>query len=53
VRLERFENVGSYLKRVGPFLAAREAEHNLILGITAGLTTSPEMWGRSRRTSPR
>jgi len=44
VRLERFENVGSYLKRVGPFLAAREAEHNLILGITAGLTTNPEMW---------
>ena len=45
MRLERFENVGSYLKRVGPFLAAREAEHNLILGITAGLTTNPEMWG--------
>jgi len=44
VRLERFENVGSYLKRVGPFLAAREAEHNLIFGITAGLTTNPEMW---------
>jgi len=44
MRLERFEDVASYLKRVGPFLGAREAEHNLILGITAGLTTNPEMW---------
>jgi predicted GNAT family acetyltransferase len=44
LRLERFDAVGAYLERAGPFLREREAAHNLILGITAGLTTNPEIW---------
>ena len=43
MRLERFEGVAAFQGRVGPFLEAREAEHNLLLGISAGLTTNPEI----------
>ena len=39
--VERFEDVGAYLERVGPFLAAREPEQMLILGITSGLLAFP------------
>ena len=35
--LERFDAVGAFLQRAGPFLEAREAEHNLILGICSAL----------------
>jgi hypothetical protein len=44
LRLERFDDVGAYLGRAGRFLAEREAAHNLILGITSGLTTNPGIW---------
>jgi uncharacterized protein len=42
LRVERFSNVESYLERVGPFLAAREPEQMLILGITSGLLAFPD-----------
>ena len=44
MRVERFEDVGSYLERVGPFLAAREPEQMLILGITSAIQAYPDIW---------
>ena len=44
MRVERFEDVGTYVERVGPFLAAREPEHMLILGITSNLEAYPAVW---------
>ena len=35
--LRRYADVGDFLEAASPFLAAREAEHNLILGIAANL----------------
>ena len=40
--VERFTSVESYLERVGPFLAAREPEQMLILGITSSLLAFPD-----------
>jgi len=37
LRLERFLDVGRFVGAIGEFLEAREAEHNLLLGITATL----------------
>ena len=37
MRLDRFDSVDDFLAGAGGFLAEREAEHNLILGITSGL----------------
>ena len=37
MRLDRSDSVEDFLAKAGGFLAAREAEHNLILGITSGL----------------
>jgi predicted GNAT family acetyltransferase len=45
LRVERFVDVDAYLERAGPFLAAREPQHILILGITAGIRTFPEIAG--------
>lgn len=41
VRLDRFESVDAFLRAAGPFLRAREAQHCLILGISANLRTRP------------
>lgn len=40
--LQRFAEVGDFLEVAGDFLAAREAEHNLILGICSNLREAPE-----------
>jgi uncharacterized protein len=37
----RFPTATAFLEEAGPFLAAREAEHNLIFGICAGLAADP------------
>lgn len=37
MRVERFEDVDGFVAAAQPFLLAREAEHNLSLGILAGL----------------
>ena len=44
MRVERFPDVDAYLERVGPFLAAREPEHMLILGITSSIQAYPDIW---------
>jgi uncharacterized protein len=45
VQLTRYENAGDFLARAGDFLAAREAEHNLILGISSRLQREPLLYG--------
>jgi len=40
--LRRFDDVNDYLAVAGPFLAAREAEHNLIFGVCSNLREMPE-----------
>jgi uncharacterized protein len=47
LRVERPRDVRAFLERAGPFLEAREAEHNLIFAICSGLTTHPEIFGES------
>jgi len=44
IRIERPTTVGEFLARAGDYLAAREAEHNLIFAITSTLTTNPEVY---------
>jgi predicted GNAT family acetyltransferase len=39
--LERHADAEAFLDRAGPFLAAREAEHNLIFGICSALIADP------------
>ena len=39
--VERFTDPGPFLDAAGPFLAEREAEHNLLFGITANLSLDP------------
>lgn len=41
MRLDRFASVDAFLRVAGPFLRAREAEHCLILGISANLRPRP------------
>jgi predicted GNAT family acetyltransferase len=43
-QLARFGNVDSFMAKAGEFLAAREAEHNLILGISSGLRRDPSQY---------
>ena len=45
MQLTRHENAGDFLARAGDFLAAREAEHNLILGISSRLQREPRIYG--------
>ena len=45
MRLTRHENAGDFLACAGDFLAAREAEHNLILGISSRLQRDPILYG--------
>jgi predicted GNAT family acetyltransferase len=47
MELRRFAEVGDFLEAAGPFLAAREAEHNLILGVTSNLREAPEEFSAS------
>ena len=42
MQLRRYAEVGDFLEAAGPFLVAREAEHNLILGVTTNLRDAPE-----------
>jgi len=45
VQLTRHESAGEFLARAGDFLSAREAEHNLILGISSRLQREPLLYG--------
>jgi uncharacterized protein len=45
VQLTRHETADSFLAQAGEFLGAREAEHNLILGLSSRLRVAPEMYG--------
>lgn len=44
LRLDRYEKVGSFLAAAGPFLEAREAEHNLLLGVGGVLRDEPAVY---------
>jgi predicted GNAT family acetyltransferase len=44
IRIERQATAGEFLARAGEYLAAREAEHNLIWALTSTLTTNPEVY---------
>jgi predicted GNAT family acetyltransferase len=45
VRVERFDGAAQFLARAGDFLAEREAEHNLILGLAARLQADRHAFG--------
>jgi predicted GNAT family acetyltransferase len=45
VRIERFEDPRAFFARVGGFLVAREAEHNLLLGFRTVLERDPHTFG--------
>lgn len=45
MRLERHADASSFLERAGDFLIEREAEHNLILGLSGPLRTDPRLYG--------
>jgi len=44
MRLDRFGSVDDFLAVTGGFLAQREAEHNLTLGISSGLRRNPDAY---------
>jgi predicted GNAT family acetyltransferase len=44
VQVERFSDAQAFLDTAGPFLAEREAEHNLLFGIAATLIIDPERY---------
>ncbi len=46
IRVERYAHAQAFLDSASPFLAEREAEHNLILGIAATLLVDPARMGR-------
>jgi predicted GNAT family acetyltransferase len=45
MQLERHADATSFLERTGDFLLAREAQHNLILGLSSRLRTEPRLYG--------
>jgi predicted GNAT family acetyltransferase len=45
MEMRRFDHVDAFLAVAGPFLAAREPEHNLLLGICSNLRETPEARG--------
>lgn len=45
MKLTRYENADDFLARAGDFLTAREAEHNLILGLGSRLRHQPLLYG--------
>jgi predicted GNAT family acetyltransferase len=44
MELRRFAEVGAFLDAAGAFLVEREAEHNLIFGVSASLRDTPEAY---------
>jgi uncharacterized protein len=46
VLVRRCRDVEEFLARVGDFLAVREAEHNLILGLSSSLRRQPRPYGQ-------
>jgi uncharacterized protein len=44
MRLDRYTRVDDFLAAAGDFLTSREAEHNLILGISLSLVGSPDRY---------
>ena len=42
MQLERFDDLAAFRRRAEPFLVAREAEHNLLLGMTSALGSAAE-----------
>jgi uncharacterized protein len=44
MRLDRYTRVDDFLAAAGDFLTSREAEHNLILGISSSLVGSPDRY---------
>ena len=45
MKLRRHGSVEEFLRKAGDFLAAREAEHNLILGLCSLLRSEPRLYG--------
>lgn len=45
IHLDRYVRPADFLAAAGPWLAEREAEHNLILGIASTARDNPEMFG--------
>jgi uncharacterized protein len=45
MRIERFDDTASFFARAETFLAKREAEHNLMLGLRSGLEEDPHRFG--------
>jgi len=45
LRVERQRDADSFLERAGGFLLEREAEHNLILGLSGRLLSNPRLYG--------
>lgn len=45
MQLERHPDADSFLERSGGFLLEREAEHNLILGLSSRLRVEPRLYG--------
>jgi predicted GNAT family acetyltransferase len=45
--VRRFQDAHAFLEAAGAFLGAREAEHNLMLGLAGLLTTDPYLFGPS------
>ena len=44
-RVVRFPDAASFIAAAGAFLAEREAEHNLILGLSSQLEAAPNLYG--------
>jgi uncharacterized protein len=47
MELTRHETAGGFLAHAGEFLGAREAEHNLILGLCSRLRVAPALYGEA------
>lgn len=47
VRLRRFDQAADYLAAAGTYLVAREAEHNLMIGLSHALAQHPERFDTS------
>jgi len=45
VRVERHRDASSFLAQAGEFLLAREAEHNLLVGLSERLRSEPRIYG--------
>ena len=46
IRVRRSPDARSFLAEAGPFLTEREAEHNLLLGISSSLLRDPSPFGQ-------